>query len=163
MKNNSRLPLFCAALAVTLLSAFWCAGACFSDDSILSSLDAMPRGASMQEKMETRIQEIYTQIGLTALQKKRIDDNKTKTLSQAAEAFKKLKKATGDIREELDQPRLNMGKINALHNEIKKQQNALADCHLQAVLEVRKILTPQQFAQYSQLMKKERTTSVVTP
>jgi Spy/CpxP family protein refolding chaperone len=49
-----------------------------------------------------------------------------------------------------------MNRINRLHSETKKLHAEMADHRLEGILEVREILTPEQFSEFMELTGKHR-------
>ena len=62
--------------------------------------------------------------------------------------FKEIKEKRAAISQELQKDELNMGKITQLNNEIKISEAQALDHKLEGMLEVRKILTPEQFKKF---------------
>ena len=113
--------------------------------------NSMHRWHGMKEK---RTQKIYAQLNLTDEQKKQLEDNKHKNQEQKKALFKHMKSVREELRQEFMKPDLDMNKVNAIHAQIKATQSQMADNRLNSVLEVRKILTPEQFKKFHELMKK---------
>ncbi len=105
-------------------------------------------------RMEKRIDEMFSQLDLTAEQKKLIEANRAKNKESRRAIMQEMKnsmKATGD---ELKKTDLDMAKITALHEEQKKLFNKMSDDRFKSVLEVRKILTKEQFIKFLEMMEK---------
>ena len=60
------------------------------------------------------------------------------------------------MRQELQNPTLNMDKINQIQSELKASQAQMLDARLQGILEIRKILTPEQFTKFSAKMEEHK-------
>lgn len=58
------------------------------------------------------------------------------------------------LREELAKPELDMNKITQIHNDLKAILLKMEDHHLEVILEVRRILTPEQLNKFHQKMEK---------
>ena len=112
------------------------------------------------EKMEKRIQDIYSQLNLTAEQKKMLDENKGHHRGQRKASFEKMKSYKDTLHQELMKPELDMGKIQQIHSQMKVFQNQMADDRLNSILEVRKILTAEQFTKFISLMKGQKSEKV---
>jgi Spy/CpxP family protein refolding chaperone len=110
----------------------------------------------MRAKMEERIQGIYDQLSLSDEQKKLLQDNKAKHKSSKDELIKDRKAAMQTMGEELKKKDLDMGRINVLHSQLKEINDKMADERLNAILEVRRILTQEQFAKFSELMEEQK-------
>jgi len=89
--------------------------------------------------------DIYSQLNLTDQQKKQLDENKNKSKEQNKTLFKQIKEKRESLRQELQEDKLDMVKINQANSELKKIEGRLLDFRLQGMLETKKILTPEQF------------------
>lgn len=105
-------------------------------------------GKACTDSQETRHDKLFKDLNLTADQKKMLDENKAKHREDIKKLFEEMKTDRAAIRQELQKPELDMGKINQINDEMKKVQAQMLDNKLQSVLEVRKILTPEQFQKF---------------
>ncbi|MBI3602396.1 MAG: Spy/CpxP family protein refolding chaperone [Candidatus Omnitrophica bacterium] len=103
-----------------------------------------------------KIQEIYNQLNLTDDQKKQLESNKQKQRQQMKAVFEQMKTQREAFRQELMKPNLDMAKINSIHAQMKTLQEQMADNRLNSILEVRKILTVDQFSKFTSLMEQHR-------
>ncbi len=97
-------------------------------------------------KRKPPIEEIIIQeLNLTPEQQKQIESHKEKHM----EAFKSLMKAIHEkreaVRNELHKTQLDMDEVRKLHAELKSLVTQKEDFMLEGVLNIRKILTPEQF------------------
>jgi Spy/CpxP family protein refolding chaperone len=113
-------------------------------------------GASPKWHSGQRIQEIYKQLNLTDEQKKQLEANKQQHRAKMEMARQEIRKDREALKEELMKPRLDMPKITALHNQIKAVQSRVEDDKLSSILNVRAILTPEQFSEFVGLMHKHK-------
>lgn len=109
-----------------------------------------------QEEMDKKINEIYRKLNLSDEQKKLLDANKDKHRAQKKASKEETMSYRKLLREEIMKPDMDTNKVNELHAKIKELDAKETDERLQAMLEVRKILTHEQFVQFFQLMKEER-------
>ncbi len=109
------------------------------------------------EKMEQKMQEVYKDLNLTDEQKKALDENKTKNRAQTKELFKQMKDKKDAIRDELQKETLDSAKIEQIHNELKQLSNQMLDNRFNGILEVRKILTQEQFKKFSSKMEEMKS------
>jgi Spy/CpxP family protein refolding chaperone len=101
-----------------------------------------------------RQQRLYKDLGLTKEQKQSLEENKNKNKEQMKALFQNMREKTALVRQELQKEQLDMVKITQLNNELKQLQAQMLDYKLQSILEVRKILTPEQFRKFSAKMEK---------
>ena len=95
-------------------------------------------------------------LNLTADQKKQFEDIRKKQ----KEAMKGIFEQIGANREAFDaeiaKASPDMNKINDLQGQLKTIQGQMIDNHLNLILEIKKILTPEQYAGYMALEKSEK-------
>lgn len=109
--------------------------------------------AYAQEKRPEHFKKIFDQLNLNDKQKQAMEANKTAHRGRMKQNFEKIKTLREGLSAELMKPVLDMGKINTLQKQFKVFQAQLADDRLNSILEVRKILTPDQFAKFISLVK----------
>ncbi len=101
------------------------------------------------KKMEAKRQQLYKELNLSDEQKKLLEENRNKHKEQMKALFSQMKEERLLIRDELKKDTLDTGKIYQINNELKKMQGQLLDYRLESILEVRKILTPEQFKKFA--------------
>lgn len=113
--------------------------------------DAVP-SQEFIEKMDAKREQFYKELNLTVEQKKALEENKNKS-RQAAKALKDNIRAKRNLmRAELEKEQLDMNKVNKIQSELKALQAQMLDQRLEGILEVRKILTPDQFKEFGAKM-----------
>lgn len=110
----------------------------------------------VKEKWEAKRQELYKKLDLTDDQKKALEENKNQNREQTKALFQSIKDKKEQMRQELQSGQLNMDKINQLQNELKASQAQMLDSRLQGILEIRKILTPDQFKKFMAHMEEQK-------
>jgi Spy/CpxP family protein refolding chaperone len=108
------------------------------------------------EKMEKNVQEIYSQLNLTEEQKKLLEENKVNNQNKRKAVFQAMRANKEELNQELMKQELDMAKVNEIQAKLKQSQSQMTDDHLNSILEIRKILTPEQFAKFITLMDKAR-------
>ena len=98
--------------------------------------------------MENRRQELYKDLNLSQDQKKLLEENKKSRREEMKSLFSQMKEKREAIRNELQKDELNIGKITQINNELKILSAQMLDRKLEGILEVRKILTPEQFKKF---------------
>ena len=114
-------------------------------------------GHEKHEKMEQRIQKVFDQLSLSDEQKKLLAENKAKHKTSRGAFSKVMKESMKAMGEALKAKDVDMNKVNALQNQLKAAHAQMADERLNAILEVRKILTQEQFIKFSSLMEEKRS------
>lgn len=110
----------------------------------------------MKEKMEERFKEVSKELNLTPEQEEQLKNHKT----QCRETMKEFRKKIADKREELgkelQKQEIDMEKINQLNSELKAVHSEMQDNRLKGILEVREVLSPEQFAKFREFTEKCR-------
>lgn len=107
------------------------------------------------QKKEAKRQELYKELNVSEEQRKALEENKNKHREQMKALFNEMKEKKTLIRQELQKDTLDMAKINQVNGDLKKLQAQMLDYRLQHVLEVRKILTPEQFKKFMAKMEEK--------
>lgn len=115
-----------------------------------------PGHEAMREKMRARMLEVFKQLDLTPEQERELEDHRSNHREQAKEIHKSIRAKKEEMRDELQKQDLNMEKINKIHSELKSLHAKKADHRLDGILEVRKILTTEQFVKFMELKKEIR-------
>jgi len=92
--------------------------------------------------------QFFASLNLTSEQLRMLEENRSRHLELANTLFAQFDEKKGAIRKELQEERLNQEKIFQLAAELKVLQAQMVDERIKGMLEVRKILTPQQFNQF---------------
>ena len=132
------------------------AGLIFLASNVYAQPFGYPGDRKIQERMDSRFSEISKELNLNPEQQKQLEAHKKQRREQNVALFSDMKKKRDEIKSELQKPELNMNKINQLHTELKGLMGKIEDERLSGILEVRKILTAEQFAKFTQLMEKRR-------
>ena len=96
---------------------------------------------------------IFDQLNLTEDQKKQLEANKKAQREGMKSSFEQMKALRQELKQELMKPELDMNKINSINTQLKGIQSQMADNRINSILEVRKILTPEQFSQFLSKME----------
>ena len=109
------------------------------------------KGDGKGEKWENKI---YKDLKLTEDQKKLLEENKKVHREKAKASFEKMKTFKEEFNQALMQKDLDMNKINQIQSQVKALQAEMTDDRLNSILEIRKILTPEQFSQFISFTEK---------
>jgi len=113
-------------------------------------------GASPKWHVGQRINEIYSQLNLTDVQKKQLEANKQQHRAKMEGVRREMKSIMEVSEQELMKPQLDMTRINVLHERIKVLQSQMEDDKFRSILAVRTILTPDQFSKFITLMHQHK-------
>jgi len=105
-------------------------------------------------RWEERRAEMHKQLGLTADQEKQLEEHKTAHKNGMNLLYENIKTKRKELAEELQNEELDMEKLMKIHAELKVLNGQKEDSRLESILEVREILTPEQFATFIEHTRK---------
>ena len=100
-----------------------------------------PKCAKMEEK---RFDKMAKELNLTDTQKQQVKTHKEKHWTAMKDIFKQLKEKREALLQELQKPDSDKTKIDALKNDLKELNAKRIDAMVEAVSEMKQILTPEQ-------------------
>ena len=149
---NVRKRIFVSLVIINLLVL----PSAYANDAADPSSEHEGRSHRRGDGMWKKIQQIHDQLNLSEEQKKQLDENKSKSKAQMKDLFEKKRSLRTAMRQELMKPELDMNKINDIQTQLKASQSEMVDHRLNSILEVRKILSPDQFQKFLSLFEKYR-------
>lgn len=111
-------------------------------------------GGGGPPRMENRFKQVAKELGLSEKQVKELKDHKKDAMRQARRLKLELAEKRDDLRDLLEEEKLDEAKVRKLHAQMKEVQNKLADLRLDGILKVRQILTAEQFEKFEGMMRK---------
>lgn len=111
-----------------------------------------PGDGKWEQKREEKFKEMREKLGLTADQEAKLKAHKESHKAEARNLHEGMRAKRDALRQELEKPAVDESRVRALHNEIKALDAGLSDHRLKGILEVRKILTPEQFKKFHEMM-----------
>ncbi len=112
-----------------------------------------PEHEAMREKMKTRMIEVFKQLDLSPEQEKQLRAHRNKHRDQEKNIHESISSKREEMKIELQKQELNMAKIDKINSELKSVNSKRADLMIEGVLEIRKILTVEQFTKFTELTK----------
>ena len=106
--------------------------------------------------METKRQELYKDLNLSEEQKNLLEENRKSHREEMKSILNQMKEKREAIRNELQKDELNIGRISQINNELKILSAQMLDRKLEGILEVRKILTSEQFKKFMMKMGRQQ-------
>lgn len=97
---------------------------------------------------------IFKELNLNQEQQKRLEENRDVQRQKTVQLREAMKAKQAQLQEALKEPAANRASVEPLVNEIKSLQAQSIELRVDAILAVKKILTPQQFAKFQQIMDK---------
>ena len=123
----------------------------------MGSVWAQPgNGGSMsdregQEHNKKRFAEISEKLNLTKEQQAKIDANREQTRKEFDAQREQIVAKQKELSTALEAATLDMNNVTKIHNEFKALTAKREDQRLAAILQVRQILTPEQFSQFMKM------------
>lgn len=118
------------------------------------------RSVKWKERMEARKQEMFKELNLTDEQKQKLEENRKKRKDDAQGLRDHMKELKTAMRQELEKDVLDMAKVDQVQSQMKEAQAQMMDNRLKGILEVRGILTPEQFKKFSAKMDEHKGRSM---
>ncbi|MEI8176495.1 MAG: Spy/CpxP family protein refolding chaperone [Candidatus Omnitrophota bacterium] len=139
-----KLHKFGSMTVIGVVAALFLVSAAYAGDAGCATGQCPKDG----KKMEVKRQEMFKDLNLTDAQRTALQENRERQKEGMKAMFAGMKEKRGVFRQELEKEPIDMGKVNQIHNEIKQLQGQMADQRLAGILEVRKVLTPEQFKKF---------------
>ncbi|MBU1043201.1 MAG: Spy/CpxP family protein refolding chaperone [Candidatus Omnitrophica bacterium] len=105
--------------------------------------------ASMQAKLQE-------ELGLTDEQVQQLDQQRNQHRGEINQSRQKMQELRQEMKTETEKTQIDEAKIRAVHEQMKSVQNKIADQRLEGILQLRKILTPEQFKKFHESRGKGR-------
>ncbi len=102
-------------------------------------------------------EKIFDELGLSAEQRDKLKAGREKGRAEEQKIREEMRSAREALGQELDKPTLDVAKVKALHETLKTLIIKGEDRRLDMILEVRTIMTPEQFAAFQKTMKESRS------
>lgn len=102
-------------------------------------------------------------LSLNAEQEKQLDAIQQKQYAAKKTSFEQLRTTGAALMDEIAKANPDNNKVNALQSQLKTLQGQMADEHLNAMLEIKKIMSPEQFAGYVALEKQKKMAMMDRP
>jgi Spy/CpxP family protein refolding chaperone len=101
-----------------------------------------------REKREEMKQRMQDKLGLTEEQQKRLEENRKANMLLMKRYKIETEKVHEQLRNAIDQQDIDKAEIYSLHQQIQELNKKMGDQKLEGILEVRDILTPEQFKMF---------------
>lgn len=114
-----------------------------TDDEVSMIKQQRQNRASMQAK-------IQEELGLTDEQVQQLDDYRNQQREQMKQDRQTMKQLKEEIKQETEKTEIDEAKIKSIHEQLKTLNNKMSDNRLDGILQLRKILTPEQFKKFNE-------------
>ena len=115
-----------------------------------------PESGMSDGQREKRFDAMEKELGLSKEQSEKLRAHRKAQRETGMALMQEMKAKREALRAELDKPTLDTSKVKALNEELKALHNKMADHRLTAVLELREILTPEQFKKFQAKAQERR-------
>ncbi len=110
-------------------------------------------GSGGRQGTGAQIEEYLRSLNLSAEQKERLRENQSQHRQKVQGLRSSLRTKWQALQELLDKPGTSLEAVAGLVNEVKAAQGAILDARVESIFAVKSILTPEQYAQFQELMK----------
>lgn len=119
-----------------------------ADSCVFASVMVPSQKDAVAKNGDTVRQKLYADLNLTKEQKVLLAQNRNKRKDETGALFRQMREDMATMRQALEADALDMQKIQKINNDLKQIQAKMVDSRLEGILEVRKILTPEQFKKF---------------
>lgn len=125
---------------------------------LLPEVKAQPEGRGYEGRKiwGHKISEIHEQLGLTPDQKAQLKSHREKHRSQMEALHQQIKTKREQFTQELQKENFDLNKVKQIHSELKSLKAQMEDYRLDGILQVRQILTPEQFHKFRELKNQRK-------
>ncbi|MEW5896020.1 MAG: Spy/CpxP family protein refolding chaperone [Candidatus Omnitrophota bacterium] len=106
------------------------------------------------EKIKARVKE---ELGLDDVQQQKLDEHRAIHREQSRQYIELTKTLREQLKTELEKTDLDIAKIHSIHEQLKTINNQMADHRLEGILQVREILTAEQFNKFFELKERRKS------
>ena len=104
--------------------------------------------AKSKEEWNKKREAMYKDLGLSQEQQNKLNTQREQRHEQMQALRQKIKTKREEIRQEIEKEDFDVAKVKDIHAELKNLKLQAEDARLQGILEVRAILTPEQFKKF---------------
>ncbi|MBI3813411.1 MAG: Spy/CpxP family protein refolding chaperone [Nitrospinae bacterium] len=139
-------PLFTAVVIITVVFAL--------QTKVLAHGPRDDTDPDRHAIMEKRMEKIQEQLGLSEEQKAKIKEHRKKHFAEVKELQEQIHAKMEELHKELQKADFDEGKVRAIHSEIKTLKMKGEDNRIEDILDMRKILTPEQHKKFMEMREK---------
>jgi len=127
----------------------------FSGAAYLPSDGEAPPGTAAERKAGGPFREMAKELNLSVEQIRRIEDNRRQHMEQGRRLMVDMMKNRDDLRRELAGIEPDMEKVMRIQQRIKSLLSEKEDSRLQGIMDLKKILTPEQFTAFNRKIEEQ--------
>ena len=122
---------------------------------IFSQASSAWAGAAKPD-FEKRHDKMVKALNLTPEQEKQLNEYKEQAKTDFKAATTQLRAKKDQLRDQLNAAQVDEAAVRQTADEIKALQNKMVDHRIDSLLRMKKVLTPEQFAKFQELMKERK-------
>ena len=103
---------------------------------------------ALEEKRRVKIAAMVEKLNLSEEQKRLLKENRNQYQERMRALFQRMRERKQQLQNEIQKGEVNKGKVSQINDELKQIQARLTDLRLDSILEVKKILTVEQFEEF---------------
>jgi len=145
----------CGRMNIAFYVCALLASGMFSGAAYLPSGGEAPPGTAAERKAGGPFREMAKELNLSVEQIRMIEDNRRQHMEQGHRLMVDMMKNRDDLRRELAGIEPDMGKILKIQQRIKLLLAVEEDSRLQGIMDLKKILTPEQFAAFNRKIEEK--------
>lgn len=127
----------------------------FSGAAYLPSDGEAPPGTAAERKAGGPFREMAKELNLSVEQIRRIEDNRRQHMEQGRRLMVDMMKNRDDLRRELAGIEPDMENVMRIQQRIKSLLSEKEDSRLQGIMDLKKILTPEQFTAFNRKIEEQ--------
>ena len=143
MKNKLKIMAAVALMGCLGIASF--SHAQTTTDLTEQEAQVIERMREKREEMKLKMQE---ELGLTEEQQQKLEEHRDAHRSQNKVNRETMDKLHEQLKAEVEKEEIDTATITSIHEQIKALDNQIADHRLEGMLEIREILTPEQFKKF---------------
>ena len=109
-----------------------------------------------KEFRKQRIAKMYEKLELSQEQKEQLEAHRKAQKEEFKEVFQELKSNKDALAEELEKKNMDKDKVQQIHAKIKMLNAKKEDLRLEGIMQVREILTDEQFSEFMKLKESRK-------
>jgi len=107
----------------------------------------------MKEKFKAKMKEA---LGISDEQQQKLEEHRKAHRKQGKQYYGSIKDLKKQLKAELEKLDFDIAKVRGIHGEMKSLKIQMADQRLEGILQVREILTAEQFKKFSELKEQHK-------
>lgn len=151
MKNTGKILLI-----VGLIACLGNTGLAYSQTTLDLTEEEGQMIQEKREEMKRMQKRMAEELGLSVDQQEKLEANRVNNRKINKEQRDAMKALHEQLKTEVEKVDIDMAKVYKIHQQIKALDNQIADARLEGMLEVRQILTPEQFKKFQEKAGKRR-------